>query len=122
MFQKLSYFNLILIIIYLLVYLKDGTLNSATGILMIIIFNWLGLRSYHLDHYKWKFWHYLTGLWSIYYAGFVIYGAVNILNSSIEYAFMSNDTRTFLGLSFVCCFAVILHFVVYFLKNLKAKL
>jgi len=118
MLQKISYFNLMFAIVYVLVYLKNGTLNSTVGIFMIIVFNWLGLRSFQLDDYSWKIWHYLTGLWSLYYAGFVLYGVINILISSFEYNFISNDARIFLVLSFVFVIAVIVHFVVYFLKNL----
>jgi len=121
MFQRLSYFNLILAVIYLLVFLKSGTLNSTTGILMIIVFNWFGIRSYQLENYKWKIWHYLTGLWSLYYAGFVLYGAVNIAITAIEYEYLSNDTRTFLGLSFVFYLAVIFQFVSYLAKSIKNK-
>ena len=121
MFQRLSYFNLILAVIYLLIFLKDGTLNSTTGILMIIIFNWLGIRSYQLENYKWKAWHYLTGLWSLYYACFVLYGAVNVVFTAIEYEYLSSDTRNFLGLSFAFCLAVILQFVSYLAKYFKNK-
>jgi hypothetical protein len=120
MLQKISYFNLMFAIVYVLVYLKSGTLNSTTGIFMIIVFNWLGLRSFQLNDYSWKIWHYLTGLWSLYYVGFVLYGVINILVSSFEYNFISNDTRTFLVLSFVFVIAVMVHFVVYFLKNLRS--
>ncbi|RZK56919.1 MAG: hypothetical protein EOO87_04240 [Pedobacter sp.] len=121
MLQRLSYFNLIFTIIYLLVYLKDGTVNSTLGILAVIIFNWLALRSFQLENYKWKIWHYLAGLWSLYYAGFVLYGAFNILISSIEYEFISSDTRTFLVLSFVFSIAVIVQFVSYLAKNLRSS-
>ncbi|WP_113651521.1 hypothetical protein [Pedobacter namyangjuensis] len=120
MLQRLSYFNLIFTIIYLLVYLKDGTVNSTLGILAIIIFNWLALRSFQLENYKWKIWHYLAGLWSLYYAGFVLYGAFNILLSSIEYEFISSDTRMLLILSFVFGIGVIVHFGVYFFRNLHS--
>ncbi|MFD0940150.1 hypothetical protein [Pedobacter boryungensis] len=118
MFQKLSYFNLVFSLIYVLIYLKDGTLNSTLGILAFIVFSWLGLRSYQLDNYKWNLWQYLAGLWSLYYAGFLIYGSVNILISSFEYDFVSNDTILFLTLTFVLTIAVVLHFVIYFRKNL----
>jgi hypothetical protein len=121
MFQKLSYFNLIAAIIYVLVYLKDGTLNSTAGILMIIIFNWLGLRSYQLENYKWNIWNYLTGFWSLYYAVYVLYGAINILSSSFEYNFISNDTETFLVLSFVFFIAVIMQFISYLVKSINNK-
>jgi uncharacterized membrane protein len=119
MLQKLSYLNLMFAIIYLLVYLKSGTLNSSAGIFMIIIFNWLCLRSYQLDDYKWKIWHYLTGLWSLYFIGTIIYGIFNIVAPAIEYNFISNDTLTYLLIGVVFSVAVAAHVVVYFLRNYK---
>ena len=113
MLQKLSYFNLVLAMVYLLVYLKSGTFNSTAGIFVVIVFNWLCLRSYQLDNYKWKIWHYLTGLWSLYFIGTIIYGSVFILSSSLEYSFISNDTLTYLLISIVFSLSVLLHLGIY---------
>jgi len=117
MLQKLSYLNLILAIAYLLIYLKSGTFNSTAGIFMVIVFNWLCLRSYQLDDYKWKVWHYLTGLWSIYFIGTIIYGSFFILSSAIEYSFISNDTTIYLIVSFAFSIAVVTHFIIYLLRS-----
>lgn len=72
-----------------------------------------------MTNYKWAFLHYLTGLWSLYYVGTVLYGAVNVLSSAIEFDFITSDTITFLVLSFGLGVAVIIHFVIYFLRNYK---
>ncbi len=120
MLQKLSYFNLVLAMVYLLVYLKSGTFNSTAGIFVVIVFNWLCLRSYQLDNYKWKIWHYLTGLWSLYFIGTIIYGSVFILSSSLEYSFISNDTLTYLLISIVFSMSVLLHLGVYVKESYKA--
>ena len=117
MLQKLSYFNLLLAIIYLLVYLKSGTLNSTVGIFVIIVFNWLCIRSYQLDQYKWGFVHYLTGLWSLYYVGFIIYGTINILTAVFEFSFIGSDRLIFLLLSFLFCLSTGVHSICYFYKN-----
>ncbi|WP_316785869.1 hypothetical protein [Pedobacter frigiditerrae] len=119
MLQKLSYFNLILAIIYLLVYLKSGTFNSTAGIFVIILFSWLCLRSYQLDNYKWKIWHYLTGLWSLYFIGTIIYGIYNIIAPAIEYNFISNDTLTYLTIGIVFSISVLVHIIIYFLRSCK---
>ncbi|MBB2146390.1 hypothetical protein GM921_12890 [Pedobacter sp. LMG 31464] len=121
MLQKLSYFNLILAIIYLLVYLKSGTFNSTAGIFVIIVFSWLCLRSYQLDNYKWKIWHYLTGLWSLYFIGTLVYGAINIISPAIEYDFMSSDTATYLTISSIFVLTVIIQFAVYLVRGLKEQ-
>ncbi|WP_379087084.1 hypothetical protein [Pedobacter sp. UC225_65] len=120
MLQKLSYSNLVLAMVYLLVYLKSGTFNSTAGIFVVIVFNWLCLRSYQLDNYKWKIWHYLTGLWSLYFIGTIIYGSVFILSSSLEYSFISNDTLIYLLISIVFSLSVLLHLGVYVKASYKA--
>ena len=119
--QKLSSLNIILSVIYMLVYLKSGTFNSTAGILAIIVFNWLGLRSFELDTYKWGIWHYLTGVWSLYFIGTLIYGAVNILSAAIEFDFISNDTLWYLVVNFVFCVFVIAHVTSYGYKSYLSK-
>jgi hypothetical protein len=121
MLQKLAYFNLIAAIIYLLAYLKSGTFNSTAGIFMVILFNWLSLRSYELDRYDWKIWHYLTGLWSLYFIGTTGYGTVNILSNAVEYDFIDNDTLIFSIASIIFCLAVIWHFLYYLKVSRSAK-
>ncbi len=119
MLQKISYFNLMFAIAYVLIFFRENTLNFTFGILMIVIFNWLALRSYQISNYKWSFWHYITGLWSTYYILFLLYGAVNVLQSSIAYQFASNDTITFIVSSFILSIFVLLQAIIYFLANLR---
>ncbi|SFH13724.1 hypothetical protein SAMN04489864_105295 [Pedobacter insulae] len=119
MLHKLSYLNLFLAIVYGLIYLKSGTFNSVSGILMIIIFNWLALRSYQLDNYKWKLWHYSIGLWILYYLSTLFYGFINILGAVFEFDFMSNDTASYLTISFTFCLLVITQLFMYMYKNYK---
>lgn len=115
--QKLSSLNIVLAIVYVLVFLKSGTFNSTAGIFMIIVFNWLGLRSFQLDDYRWRIWHYLTGIWSLYYIGILVYGEVNILSAAIEFDFISNDTLMYLIINFLFCVSVGVHLVLYMYKN-----
>lgn len=119
MVQKISSLNIIFAILYLLVYLKSGTFNSTAGILVIIVFNWLGLRSFHLDDYKWGIWHYLTGVWTLYFVGTLFYGAVNIMSAAIEFDFITNDTLRNLILTFTFCIFVLIHFVLFAYRNYK---
>jgi len=121
MIQKLSSLNIIFAIIYVLVYLKSGTFNSTSGIFVIIVFNWLGLRSFQLDSYKWGIWHYLTGLWTLYFIWTLVYGSVNILGAAIEFDFITNDTLTNLILTFIFSLSVIVHFGAFIWKNYKAS-
>jgi uncharacterized iron-regulated membrane protein len=117
--HKLSYFNLLLAIVYLLIYLRSGTFNSTAGTLMIIIFNWLYLRSFENDKYKWTVFHYLTGLWSIYFIGTVVYSTVHVLLAAIAFDFITNDTIFNIVISFMLSIGVVFHFVVYGFKNFK---
>ena len=121
MLQKLAYFNLFMAMIYLLAYLKSGTFSSTSGIFVVIVFNWLSIMSYERERYRWKIWHYVMGIWSVYFVGTIIYGTVNIWSAVIEFAFASNDTLTFLALSTVFSATVLLHFVLYFMMNYKQE-
>jgi hypothetical protein len=120
MLQKLSYLNIVLAIIYALVYLKNGTFNSTAGILVVIIFSWLGLRSYQLDNYRWKIWEYLTGLWSLYFIGTVLYGMINIVTSAIEVDYVSTDTLLYILVSILFSVSVAVYIIVYGLKNYRS--
>ena len=119
MIQKLSSLNIIFAIVYVLVFLKSGTFNSTAGVFMIIVFNWLGLRSFQIDNYKWKIWHYLTGIWSLCFISILIYGEVNIMSASIEYNFISNDTLIYLIINALFCVSISIHLMLYAYKNYK---
>lgn len=121
MLQKLSYFNLFLAILYMVVYLKSGNLTSTSGILAIVVFNWLALRSFELGNYQWKTWFYPFALWSLYYAGLLIYGLVNVIVPAIEYRFMSSDNQVYAALTALLVIGVLWHAVAYFLQNLKTQ-
>lgn len=121
MLQKLSYFNLFLAIAYIVVYLKNGTFTSTSGILAIVVFSWLAIRSFQMDDYKWKFWHYLFGLWSLYYAGLLGYGLYNVILPAITYGFISNENITYIVLTTLLVAGVLWHAIGYFLKNLKTQ-
>ena len=120
MLQKLSYINLILAIVYVLVYLKSGTFHSTAGILVVIIFNWLYIKAYQIDDYKWKIWHYVTGLWCLYFIGTIGYGSINVIMTSVESDFISNETVNYLLLSVLFSLLVVFHLVCYGIKNFKA--
>lgn len=121
MLQKLSYFNLCMAIIYMVVYLKSGTLNSTMGIFAIVVFNWLALRSYQQDDYKWKVWHYIFAIWSIYYTGFMAYGLINVVVPAFTYDFVSNDTLTFITLTTILIVGLLWQAILYYFKNLKTQ-
>lgn len=117
--QRLSSLNIIFAIIYVLLYLKSGTFNSTAGILAIIVFNWLGLRSFQVEEYKWGIWHYLIGGWTLYFIGTLVYGFENILSAAIEFNFISNDTLWYLVVNFVFCVFLLTHITIYGYKNYK---
>ncbi|RZL38677.1 MAG: hypothetical protein EOO96_02400 [Pedobacter sp.] len=121
MLQRLSYINLIFAIIYLLVFLRSGTLNSTVGIFVIIVLNWLCIRSYQLDNYKWSYFHYPIALWVLYYGVKLLYGWQNIFFTTVEYDFVSNDTLTYLILTFLFSVLTLTHLVLYFLKSVRKE-
>lgn len=117
MLQKISYFNLMYAATYSIIYFRDNTINSTVGILMIILINWLALKSNQIENYRWTYLHYVSGLWSLYYIGFLLYGNFNIIFNIIEYHFASFDTMLFIVLSLILSLFVLIQLVLYFLKN-----
>lgn len=105
--------------LYLIVYLKSGNLTSTSGILAIVVLNWLALRSFQLGSYRWEIWFYPFALWSLYYAGLLVYGLVNVIAPAIEYSFMSNENLVYVALTAILVAGVLWHALAYFLKNLK---
>ncbi|RZJ69056.1 MAG: hypothetical protein EOO47_24265 [Flavobacterium sp.] len=118
MLQKLSYLNIMLAIIYVLLYFKTININSV-GIFLIIIINWLALRASQQENYKLSIWHYAVGLWSIYYACYTAYGIFNIVSSSLEYGFVSNDINIYLIFASAFNICILTQLVLY---ALEAKL
>jgi len=121
MLQKLSYFNLLLAIVYLLAYLRSGTFYSTSGILVIIVFNWLYLQSFERDTYRWKTWHYAIAAWVIYFIVTTLYSLIGIVSAAIEYDFIANDTLAFVLLSIVLGAGVLTQLVGYYLQNRNEK-
>lgn len=122
MFNKLCYFNLFAAIGYLLAYLRGGTVNSTLGILVIIVFSWLGLRSFELDKYKWGILHYATGLWSLYYAGWLVYGTFYLVQTAVYYHFITLNTLAFIVFSILLGSTVLIQFIGYYLKKRQEKM
>lgn len=118
--NKLAYFNLFLIMAYLLIYLRSGNFNSSTGGLAVIIFHWLGLRSYETDNYEWGWWHYAVAGWILYFIGTVTYGTINILIPAFEYQFADSNTITLVTMSTLLSLSVIFYLIIYAKKNFDA--
>jgi hypothetical protein len=120
MLQRLSYFNLFLAVVYLVVYLRNSTLSAVAGILVIIIINWLCLLSFEKDDYKWAFWHYLISIGCLYFIGTLGYGLINIISASVEFDFITIDNLIYVTVTFALCVSVILQLILYFLAHRKA--
>lgn len=121
MLQKLSYFNLLLAIIYLLAYLRSGTFYSTSGILVVIVFNWLYLLSFERNAYQWKIWHYLIASWVIYFVATTLYSLIGIISAAIEYDFIATDTLTFILLSVIFGICVLTQLIWYYLQNVSCS-
>ncbi|RZK39926.1 MAG: hypothetical protein EOO90_16810 [Pedobacter sp.] len=117
--KNLSSINIVFAVIYFLAYLRSGVFHSTAGISSIIVFNWLYLRSFEKDNYRWKVFHYISGLWMLYFAGSLIYGLLNILQSTITYGIMTNETLIFIIVNLAFCVLLLSHFVMYAVKNFK---
>lgn len=119
--HKLAYFNICFVIAYLLVHLRSGNFVSSSGGLAVIVFNWLVLRNYETESYNWTGWHYITGIWLLYFVGTLLYGVVNVVGPAIEYQYADRSTLVFIVMSLLLSAANAVQIFLSFKKSLGER-
>ena len=92
MLRSLSYLNLIAAVLYFLVYLQNGSSWPVTGLLCVIVSNWMTLRSLERDHDKWSVLQWPLSFLSLLYALFLLYSAGNLTLGAINYQYFPLDS------------------------------
>lgn len=85
MLSSLSYLNLIAAVLYFLVYLQNGSSWPVAGLLCVIVFNWMTLRSMERGQAKWSVLQWFLSFLSLLYALFLLYSAGNLTLGAINY-------------------------------------
>ncbi|MNR05402.1 hypothetical protein D3C85_1214320 [compost metagenome] len=111
MFRILSYFNIFMAVVYLLMFLLNGNLLVIFGILMVIVFSTLVIKMIQ-SRGRAGLIHYVLGLGSLGFAGFLLFGLVHIIEASIAYHYFSN-TLNYMVLTSLFVLSVVVHFILF---------
>lgn len=111
MLRILSYFNIFMAIVYLLMFLLNGNLLVIFGVLMVIVFSTLVIKMIQSQGRS-NLIHYALGLGSLGFAGFLLFGLVHIIKSSIAYHYFSN-TLNYTVVTSLFVLSMVVHFVLF---------
>lgn len=92
MLRTLSYLNLIFAVLYFLTYLLNGNRWVVSGLLIVIVFNWMVLRNMETEQTKWSALQWLAGFVTLLYASYMGYSAVLLLIDTISYHYYPAET------------------------------
>lgn len=87
MLRNLSYLNLIMAVLYFLGYLQNGNALAIAGLLSVVVFSWLVLRSLEREKLWWSFPQWILSFTSLLYAASLAFSAVNLVIDSIGYQY-----------------------------------
>ncbi len=84
MLKILAYLNLVLAVMYFLIWLQQGSYDAITGIILIILFSIQTLKRTEKERYKWTILSYVTAIPVLAISGFLLYSGLNLMLSGIE--------------------------------------
>ena len=92
MLRTLSYLNLIFAVLYFLTYLLNGNRWVVSGLLIVIVFNWMVLRNMETEQTKWSVLQWAAGFVTLLYASYMGYSAVLLLIDTVSYHYCPAET------------------------------
>ena len=119
MIKPLSYINISLALIYHVMYLMNSYSLTILGILVVIVYSGLSLRSIEKDK-PFTPMHYSLGMVSLIFAAFLITWTVNIVLSSIEYNYFGNSWL-YISIATVFALCIILQYALVVNWGLKKR-
>ena len=87
MLRNLSYLNLIVAVLYFLGYLQNGNALAIAGLLSVVVFSWLVLRSLERESFRWSLPQWFLSFTSLLYALFLAYSAINLIIDAVGYQY-----------------------------------
>ncbi len=121
MLSKLSYFNLLLSVLYFFTWLQDGGSWAIGGLLLVIVFNWATLRNIEKQQFNWPVFQWVTGLLSILFAVYLCYGAVVLLLDAAEHQYYPGATVLLVISELIFAFSIILQVILAYMKKTDKK-
>jgi len=92
MIKVLSYMNLIFAVLYFLQYLQNGSTAAITGILAVVVFNWMVLRNLEEEQVKWFVVQCILAGISFLFALYLGYSAMLLLINDMVYNYYPLNT------------------------------
>lgn len=121
MIRTLSYLNLIFAVIYFLAYLQNGSFEAITGILMVVVFNWMVLRGLEKDSPKWTAFQWVNAALSLLFAVYISYGATILLLDAISYQYYPMSSMLLSGSGILFALSIFFHVYLAFRNRITKK-
>ena len=117
MLRTLSYLNLLFAVLYFLAYLLNGSRWVVFGLLIVIVFNWMILRSIETLQIKWSVFQWLAGVITLLFASYMGYSAVLLLTDTIEYHYYPAETILLISSGLLFSFIIVLQLLMSLYKK-----
>lgn len=114
MLYRLSHFNILVALVFVVGFLRNGSPFAVASTLVLVLINWLALLSCHRNSYKWRFWHYLVALGTLGFVAKLLYGLYFVVAPVIEYRYLSMENFWYILSSLVLCASTIWQVVLYY--------
>jgi len=121
MISKLSYLNLTFSVLYFLQYLQNSNSYVISGLLAVVLFNWMALRSQEKERFEWTVLHWFTALLSLSFAVFTGYTAVTVLIGSMEYRYYPFTSLMLIAAGILFTAAILFHLYLSLNKSIRKK-
>jgi hypothetical protein len=120
MLKAISFFNLIFAVVYFLVYLQNGNRWIVLGLLTVVVFNWIVIRSLETGQLKWTALHWAFVLPDVSFGVFTGYNHILLLTDVIAYHYYPWNTVRLITSGLVFATAILLQvFLSWFEFKLK---
>lgn len=116
MLRTLSYVNLIFAVGYFLAYLQNSSPQVITGLLSVVIFNWLVLRRLEKNNWRQDIWWWILAVASLGFSGYISYGAIALLLDAADFQYYPSSILILSGSGLLLTISVIFHLFLSFSK------
>jgi len=115
MLKITAYLNVALAMAYFILYLLNSNSYTMAGVLVVFISGALVIKSEESET-KFSALHYIFGVASIVFAGFLLVWVFNVIKSSIQHQYF-NNSWLYILLSVVFILGILLQFILMYLTD-----
>lgn len=122
MLSLLSYFNLLLSVVYFFAYLQNGNSWAISGLLIVVVFNWLTLRGHEKQEFQWSVLQSLVAVPAILFAVYIGYSAVLLIIDAVAHLYYPWNTLLLIASGLIFAFTIFFQLVLSYLKHSGKKM